>query len=248
MFGPHTAPMYGTLSWGNKKHMAGHNSSGRPSAFQVKKHWKASNKDFLFAAGSSFKQQNNPGMGHDLPLAQITIAEAVHLSCIKMKLSRGRARLCGLHRCTSCSVFKGRSACEMVIQSRCWIHMYAHIATIPLIIISYFYAGQRLIEIDFQKWPGQEAADNTISKTYVIKYQGQNQFQCNSKEKLYWPKMLFSWSFNTDLESTTVTSSQNLKCFIRFFQEKQTIYFNAFGPNSVVIWGTNICKILRLRK
>lgn len=73
--------------------MAGHNSSGGLSVFQVKKTWKDSNKEFLFAAGSSFKQQYNPGMGHDLPLAQITIAEAVHIRCIKMKLSRSRASL-----------------------------------------------------------------------------------------------------------------------------------------------------------
>lgn len=51
----------------------------------------------MFAARSSFKQQYNPAMGHDLPLAQIMIAESFAIKCIRLRFSRDKTRLGALH-------------------------------------------------------------------------------------------------------------------------------------------------------
>lgn len=74
--------------------MAGHNCCGNCSAslsvFQVKNPGKTQTKESLFAAGSSFKQQYNLAMGHDLPLAQIIIAVAFPIKCIKLRFNGDR--------------------------------------------------------------------------------------------------------------------------------------------------------------
>lgn len=46
----------------------------------------------MFAVGSSFKQQYNLAMGHDLPLAQIMIAEAFPIKFIRLRFIRDKTR------------------------------------------------------------------------------------------------------------------------------------------------------------